>query len=67
MEPIQPDSLNFSSSSYVFSTFTNQTGLLGIVNAFSRRKNVSIHYMLQVQDGKSRPSIPNHNNLNKST
>ncbi|TMW40927.1 hypothetical protein DOY81_013993, partial [Sarcophaga bullata] len=50
MEPSQPDSLRFSSSSYVFTTFTNQTGLLGIVNAFSRHRNVSIHYMLEVQN-----------------
>lgn len=51
MEPIQPGPLKFSSSNYVFTTFTNQTGLLGVVNAFSETGNVSIHYLLEVQNG----------------
>ncbi|KNC26872.1 hypothetical protein FF38_03361, partial [Lucilia cuprina] len=45
-----PDPPKFSSKNYVFTAYTNQTGILGIVNAYSSGNNTSFHYMLNVQN-----------------
>ncbi|XP_065361780.1 uncharacterized protein LOC135955355 [Calliphora vicina] len=45
-----PDPPQFSSSNYVFTAYTNQTGILGIVNAYSNDRNVTFHYVLNVQN-----------------
>ncbi|XP_058974919.1 uncharacterized protein LOC101889132 [Musca domestica] len=48
--PIKPE-LNppsFSSTNYVFTTFTNTTGSLGAVRAYSESNNAMFHYMLEV-------------------
>ncbi|KAM7357701.1 uncharacterized protein ACRADG_002958 [Cochliomyia hominivorax] len=51
-KPLEPqsDPPQFSNSNYVFTIFTNQTGILGVVNAYTKVTNVTLHYILEVQN-----------------
>lgn len=42
----------FSSSNYIFTTFTNTTGSLGVVRAYSSSMDALFYYTLEVESGK---------------
>ncbi|XP_073837811.1 uncharacterized protein [Musca autumnalis] len=50
--PVKPilNPPRFSSANYVFTTFTNTTGSLGTVRAYSEKNNAMFHYILAISN-----------------